>query len=155
MTATIKTSVARISISLPEHLLTELDRMGQERGFESRSQMIAEMINHQLAEHKEERGTDIMAGTINLVYDHSTPGLHKQLSDLQHTYIDEVISSLNVNLMHTKTLEVILVQGPAAKLKMIADKMIACRGIICGKLLMSTAILPQVHPLPATDAATG
>ena len=155
MTAAVKSSVARISISLPEHLLTELDRMGQERGFESRSQMIAEMINHQLAEHKEERGTDIMAGTINLVYDHSTPGLHKQLSDLQHTYIDEVISSLNVNLMHTKTLEVILVQGPAAKLKMIADKMIACRGIICGKLLMSTAILPQVHPLPATDAATG
>jgi CopG family nickel-responsive transcriptional regulator len=155
MTATTKTSVARISISLPEHLLTELDHMGQERGFESRSQMIAEMINHQLAEHKEERGTDIMAGTINLVYDHSTPGLHKQLSDLQHTYIDEVISSLNVNLMHTKTLEVILVQGPATKLKMIADKMIACRGIICGKLLMSTAILPQVHPLPATDSATG
>jgi CopG family nickel-responsive transcriptional regulator len=155
MTPAVKSSVARISISLPEHLLTELDRMGQERGFESRSQMIAEMINHQLAEHKEERGTDIMAGTINLVYDHSTPGLHKQLSDLQHTYIDEVISSLNVNLMHAKTLEVILVQGPATKLKMIADKMISCRGIICGKLLMSTAILPQVHPLPATDTATG
>lgn len=155
MTTANKSSVARISISLPENLLAELDRMGEERGFESRSQMIAEMINHQLAEHKEERGTDIMAGTINLVYDYSTPGLHKQLSDLQHNYVDEVISSLNVNLMHSQTLEVILVQGPAAKLKMIADKMIACRGIICGKLLMSTAILPQVHPLPLTDTATG
>ena len=155
MTITNKPGVSRISVSLPEPLLLELDRMVQERGFESRSQAIAEMIHHQLAEHKEERGEEIMAGTINLVYDHSSPGLHKQLSDLQHKCVYEVISSLNVNLMHSQTLEVVLVQGPANKLKMLADKMIACRGIISGKLLMSTAILPQVHPLPLVESGSG
>ena len=89
-----------------------------------------------------------MAGTINLVYDHSTIGLQKLLRDLQHEYIDEVISSLHVYLMDAKTMEVILVQGPVSKLKMIADKMEACRGVLSGKLQLSTAILPQVHPLP-------
>ena len=48
-------------------------------------------------------------------------------------------------------MEVILLQGPAAKLKMIADKMESCRGVISGKLQLSTAILPQVHPLPENE----
>ena len=143
--------VARISVSLPEKLLSQLDSMVAERGFESRSQAIADMINQQLTEHRQELGQDIMAGTINLVYDHSIPGVQKHLADLQHEYIAEVISALNVNLKHSNTLSVMLVQGPASKLKMIADRMITCRGIISGKLLMSAAIMPQLHPLPISD----
>ncbi len=148
-----KSGVSRISVSLPEGLLDDLDGMIATRGFVSRSQAISEMINQQLAEHRSELGRDIMAGTINLVYDYSLPGLHKQLSDLQHEYVDEVISTLNVNLEHKQSLHVILVQGPADRLKQIADRMIACRGVITGKLLMSTAILPPVHPLPVETSA--
>ncbi len=140
--------VARISISLPEELLGQLDGMVVERGFESRSQAIADMIHQQLIEHRKDLGQDIMAGTINLVYDHSIPGVQKHLADLQHEYLAEVISALNVNLKQNSTLSVLLVQGPASKLKMIADRMITCRGVVTGKLLMSTAIIPQLHPLP-------
>lgn len=143
--------VARISISLPEELLKQLDSMVEERGFESRSQAITDMIHQQLIEHRKNLGEDIMAGTINLVYDHSISGVQKQLADLQHEYIAEVVSALNVNLKHNSTLSVILVQGPASKLKMIADRMTTCRGVITGKLLMSTAIIPQLHPLPAAN----
>lgn len=120
------------------------------RGFESRSQAIAEMINQQLVEYTRELGEEIMAGTITLVYDHSTPGLQKQLADLQHAHLNEVISSLHVHLMHAHTMEVILVQGPAARLQLIADKIVTCRGVITGKLQLTTAIIPPVHPLPET-----
>jgi len=140
--------VNRISVSLPEGLLHQLDKMVKEKGFGSRSQAIADMIHYQLTEHHQELGETIMAGTINLVYDHSIPGVQKQLSDLQHEYVDEVISALNVNLEHKQTLSVILVQGPASKLKMIVNRMNACRGVLSGRLLMSAAILPQLHPLP-------
>lgn len=117
-------------------------------GFESRSQAISEMINRQVAQHKTELDDSVMVGTINLVYNHSVPGLQKKLTDLQHKYIDEVISSLNVNLMDAQTLGVILVQGPAKRLKLIADKMITCKGVSTGQLLMSAAIMPPLHPLP-------
>jgi len=142
-----KQGVSRISISLPEDLLKDMDMLVEERGFESRSQAMASMIQHQLTEHRCDFGNEVMAGTINLVYDHSTTGLQKVLRDLQHEYIDEVISSLHVYLMDTKTMEVILVQGPVSKLKMIAEKMESCRGVLSSKLQLSTAILPQVHPL--------
>jgi len=143
-----KQCVSRISISLPEDILKEMDQMVEDRGFESRSQALVNMIHQEITEHRCKYGDEIMAGTINLVYDHTTPGLQKQLADLQHEYVNEVISSLHVHLMHAKTMEVILVQGPAFKLKLIADKMQACRGVVVGQLQMSTAILPPVHPLP-------
>jgi len=133
-------------------MLKEMDLMVEQRGFESRSQALVNMIHQQVTEHHCETGDGIMLGTINLVYDHSTPGLQKQLVDLQHAYVDEVISSLHVHLMQAKTMEVILVQGPVSRLKMIANKMQSCRGVISGKLQMSTALMPQVHPLPLTDS---
>lgn len=144
----MKTGVSRISISLPEPLLRQLDTMILDRGFESRSQAVAEMIHQELAEHKQQLGEEVMAGTITLVYDHSTPGLQKQLADLQHRHLSEVISSLHVHLMHAHTMEVMLVQGPAARLQAIADRMLTCRGVITGRLSLTTAILPPVHPLP-------
>ncbi|MHB9022399.1 MAG: nickel-responsive transcriptional regulator NikR [Halothiobacillus sp.] len=139
--------LSRISISLPARLLHELDRMVLKRGFGSRSQAIVEMINQQLVEHKSDLGHDVMAGTINLVYDHSTPNLQKELADLQHQYIDEVISSLHVHLVDNQTMEVILVQGPATKLQSIADQMISCGGVITGRLQLTTAQIPPLHPL--------
>ncbi|MEN8763501.1 MAG: ribbon-helix-helix protein, CopG family, partial [Thiogranum sp.] len=42
MSVTARNNVSRISISLPEPLLRQFDDMVGERGFESRSQAIAE-----------------------------------------------------------------------------------------------------------------
>jgi CopG family nickel-responsive transcriptional regulator len=148
MKADSKNNVTRISVSLPEKLLLQLDSMVDQRGFESRSQAIARMINEYLADNEAELGEQIMAGVITLVYDHSRTGLQKELADIQHRYLNEVISSLHVQLMHAHTMEVILVQGPALRLQTIADDMLTCKGVINGKLQLSTVIIPPVHPLP-------
>lgn len=68
--------------------------------------------------------------------------------DLRHCYLDEVISSLHVQLMRAHTMEVVLVQGPAARLQQISDELVTYRGVTSGKLPLSAAILPPVHPLP-------
>ena len=146
--------VSRISVSLPEPLLWQLDDMVGQRGFLSRSQALAEMISHQVAAHKQSIGDDIMAGTITLLYDHSTPGLQKVLADLQHEHIQEVISSLHVHLMHSQTMEVILVQGPAKALQRIADEMTTKRGVISGKLQLATTLIPQLH-IPQDSRVNG
>lgn len=140
--------VSRISISLPEKLLTELDSMVGDRGFQSRSQAINDMLHKSLIEHRRESGSDVMVGTITLYYKNATPGLRKKLADLQALHIDEVISSLHVHLANDETMEVILVQGPARKLQEIADEMITRRGVISGRMQLIAALIPQVHPLP-------
>ena len=142
---------ARISISLAETLLIQLDSMVVEKGFENRSQGLSSMIHHFLTEHKSIDDDEIMAGTINIVYDYSIPGLQKQLADLQHDYIDEVISSLHVQLINSQTMEVILVQGPGNLLQEIADKMQVYRGVISAKLQVAASVIPPLHPLPIYD----
>jgi len=138
--------VSRISISLPEHLLSDLDRMVETRGFETRSQAVNDMLHKFLLGHKSDQGDDIMVGIVALFYNNAVPGLQKQLADLQFRYIDEVISSLHVHLMHNQTMEVILVQGPARKLQLIADEMTSRRGVVSGKMHLIAALIPQVHP---------
>ena len=138
--------VSRISMSLPQTLLCDLDRMVEERGFDSRSQAIADMLYQSLVEHKSDVGQDVMVGVVTLFYDNSVAGLQKQLADLQFRHIDEVISSLHVHLMHNQTMEVILVQGPAQKLRVIADEMTSRRGVISGKMHLIAALIPQLHP---------
>jgi CopG family nickel-responsive transcriptional regulator len=138
--------VSRISISLPEKLLADLDRMVKQRGFESRSQAVNEMLHQALLEHKNDVGDDVMVGIIALFYNNAVPGLQKQLADLQVRYIDEVISSLHIHLMNNKIMEVVLVQGPARALQMIADEMTSRRGVISGKMHLVAALIPQVHP---------
>ena len=122
-------------MSLPGDLLSDLDHMVKARGFESRSQAINDMLHQSIVEHRREVGNDVMVGIITLFYDNSVPGLQKTLADLQFRYIDEVISSLHVHLMHNQTMEVILVQGPAQKLQAIADEMTSRRGVISGRCI--------------------
>ena len=138
--------VSRISISLPEKLLRDLDGMVKERGFDSRSQAINEMLHNTLLEHKNDLGDDVMVGIIALFYNNSVPGLQKQLAELQVRYIDEVISSLHIHLMNNQTMEVVLVQGPARTLQIIADEMTSRRGVISGRMHLVAALIPQVHP---------
>lgn len=141
--------VSRISMSLPEELLHELDQVVAKVGFPSRSQAISLMVKEYLVEHSRVVGEDIMFGTITLYYYNSVPGLQKQLADLQYQHIDEVITSLHVHLMHNQTLEVILVQGPAKKLQAIAEEMITLRGVILGRTQLVASLIPPLHPLPS------
>ena len=143
-----KDKLVRVSMTVAESLLSEFDAMIETRSMVNRSQAMSELIHQEIIQHKENLGNEIMAGTINLVFDHSVPMLQSKLTELQYKYLNEVISCLNVNLSPPYTLSLYLVQGPGDTLKKIVNEMKANRGVITGKLQLSSAILPPVHPLP-------
>ena len=138
--------VSRVSLSLAEELLAELDAMVDARGFASRSQAVATILHRSLVEHRRENGDQVMVGTITLCYDNKAKGLQAEIAGMQQENIAEVISSLHVHLMHDQTLEVMLVQGPAARLQALADAMITKKGVMSGRLELAAALIPQVHP---------
>ena len=146
--------VTRISMSLTENLLRELDGMVEERSSASRSAVISDMIHQHMVEHKSQNRDAVMAGTITLLYNNSVSGLQKRLANIQFEFIDEVISSLHVHLMHNQTMEVILIQGPAGKLQTIADTLMSQRGVISGKMHLIAALIPQVHPFNGLRPST-
>jgi CopG family nickel-responsive transcriptional regulator len=137
--------LARLSVSLPGELLERLDAMVEERALPSRSQMIAELIRHALAEHSEARGDAVLAGTITLIYRAESGRVRHLLAQTQTAYIKEVISSQHVLLEDDRSLEVLLVQGPAARLKSLGDALRKVRGVQQVKLVTTTALLPPLH----------
>jgi CopG family nickel-responsive transcriptional regulator len=154
--------LARLSISLPAELLTQLDDMVAERALPSRSQMLTELIRHELAEHSESRDEAILAGTLTLIYKADSGRVRHALANTQSTYVKEVISSQHVLLEDDQSLEVLLVQGPAARLHSLCDALRKVRGVQQIKLVTTTALLPPLHshgaeqpPGPASRSIRG
>jgi CopG family nickel-responsive transcriptional regulator len=137
--------LARLSVSLPSELLVQLDAMVEERALPSRSQMIAELIRHALAEHSQARSDAVLAGTITLIFRAESGRVHHLLAQTQSAFIKEVISSQHVLLEDDQSLEVLLVQGTTARLKALCDALRKVRGVQQVKLVITTALLPPLH----------
>lgn len=139
-------SLARLSISLPGSLFRQLDVMVEERGLPSRSQLIAELIRHALAEHEAfTRPDEMLAGTITIVYRGDRGRVRHQLAQTQADYLREVISSQHVFLEDDQSLEVLLVQGPALRLKELCDALRRVRGVHQLHLTTTTTLLPPLY----------
>jgi len=83
-----------------------------ERRLLSRSQMIAELIRHELADFETRQDDSVLAGTITLIYRAESGRVRHALAQTQLAYLKEVISSQHVFLEDDQSLEVLLVQGP-------------------------------------------
>ena len=146
--------LARLSMSLPADLFRQLDMMGEERGLPSRSQLIAELIRHSLAEHEAyTRPDEMLAGTITLVYRGDRGRVRHQLAQTQAEYLKEVISSQHVFLEDDQSLEELLVQGPAVLLKELCDALRRVRGVHQLQLVTTTSLLPPLYEQDAGDVA--
>ena len=137
--------IARLSVSLPAELLERLDMMVGERGLPSRSQMIAELIRHELSDHHRERRGGVLAGTITLVYRADSGRVRHAVASAQLAYVKEVISAQNVFLEDDQCMEVLLVQGPTARLQSLCDELRRVRGVQQITLVTTTALLPPLH----------
>jgi CopG family nickel-responsive transcriptional regulator len=133
-----KEKVSRFSMSLPPSLLRQLDEMSREKGYDNRSQAIADMIRDQIVEHRQKADTGEIAGTITLVYDHHKPHLQTTLTDIQHDHHEVILTTVHVHLDHHNCLEVLIVRGQASIIRKIADELIAAKGVKHGKLTVTT-----------------
>lgn len=139
-------TLARLSVSLPAEVLQHLDRMVEERALPSRSHLITQLIRHELAEHQAEvRPDETLAGTITLVYRGAKGSTREHLASTQHDFLKEVISSQHIFLEDDQSLEVLLVQGPAARLEALCDALRCIRGVQQLELVTTTALLPPLH----------
>lgn len=150
MATEAQSSLVRLSISIPAELFSELDAMVSERDVANRSQMIAELIRKELAEHSaRERPEILLAGTVTLIYRADSGRVRQALAQMQAEFIPEIISSQHVFLEDDQSLEVLLVQGTALRLHNLCDALRKIRGVQQARLVTTKALLP---PLSSKEA---
>jgi CopG family nickel-responsive transcriptional regulator len=73
-----------------------------------------------------------------VVYDHHQRELEEKLTGYQHQFLDAIISALHVHLDSQLCLEVLVLRGKAREVKQIADGLLATKGVMHGKLVLTS-----------------
>lgn len=130
--------LVRFGVSMSEQLLRRFDKLVKKRGYTNRSEAIRDLIRDELVTQEWEEDDSEVAGTITLIYDHHTPGLSDLLIDVQHQYHHLIISTTHVHLDHDYCLEVLIVKGSSRAARQMADCLISIKGVIHGKLTITS-----------------
>jgi len=130
--------IVRFGVSMSATLLEQFDQLVSEQGYANRSEAIRDLVRDALVTREWEEGDGEVAGTITLMYDHHTVGLSDTLTEVQHEYHDLIISTLHVHLDHRNCLETVIVKGAPHLAKQLADQLISLKGVIHGKLTLTS-----------------
>jgi CopG family nickel-responsive transcriptional regulator len=131
--------LSRIGIAIDAGLLDKFDRLIGKRGYTNRSEAFRDLIRDELVERTWESPDSQVVGTVTLVYDHHVRMLNEKLTNIQHDYHREILSTLHVHLDHDNCLEVLVVHGRAAEVRKVADALISTKGVKHGRLTITTS----------------
>ena len=132
--------VSRLSVSLPTPLVREFDEVWQGMKYTDRSKAVHDALRSFISDHRwMQEKTEQLMGAIVLLYYPDKPGLLKAIMDVQHEFESIISSTMHVHLTKDKCLEIIAVKGKAEDTKILAQKLMARKGV---KELKFAAIAP-------------
>ena len=126
--------IERFGVSMEADLLQAFDELITRKGYTNRSEAIRDLIRDALVRDRWETGAGPVVGAITLVYDHHSRLLEETMTDLQHSYAELIHCSTHVHLDEHHCVEVIVVSGPADRVRELADRLAALRGVKHGQL---------------------
>ncbi len=127
----------RVTVTLDDELMEELDRIIAERGYQNRSEAIRDLARAGLMQASAE--TDASrpcVAALVYTYDHRARDLSRRLTDSHHDHHDLSVSSLHVHLDRDTCLEVSVLKGPGGDIRHFAEHVIAERSVRHGQLVV-------------------
>jgi CopG family nickel-responsive transcriptional regulator len=124
----------RVGVSLEKELLEAFDKLIAEKGYQSRSEAIRDLIRQQLSDNRLRNDKAEAVAAVVLVYDHHATAIMERLTELQHSHVLKTISSLHVHLDHHDCLEVIVLRGKVGEINRMGEKLISIKGVKLGRV---------------------
>ena len=138
----------RVTISLDDDLAARFDAAVRERHYASRSEAVRDLVRQSVdAARLVDTGTCV--ANLSYVYDHRTRALAARLLDLQHAHHDLVVAATHIALDHEASMETVLLRGPVASVRALADQIIAERGVRFGRINLISVDANDDHAEPA------
>ncbi len=129
-------TVERIGVSLEGPLLKEFDRYVSEKGFSSRSEALRELIRRGLVRRQAEAGGAVV-GTITIVYRHDVGMVTHRILHRQHDFLGSIRATAHTHLSEETCLEVLIVQGDAAQVAELADRLRTVKGVLFAETVLA------------------
>ncbi len=130
----------RITITIDDDLMAELDRMIERDGYPNRSEAIRDLARLGLRRAAIEAGeARDCVGVLSYVYDHEARDLARRLTVSHHHHHDLSVASLHVHLDAERCLEISVLKGRSDEVQHFADTITSQRAVAYGEL----KIIPQ------------
>jgi CopG family nickel-responsive transcriptional regulator len=129
----------RVTVTLDDDLVADLDRFMAARGYQNRSETIRDLARAGMQQALQESGDDsgeTCVGALVYVYDHEVRELAKRLVNAQHDHHDLALCTTHVHLDHSSCLEMVLLRGRTRDVRHFAEHVIAERGVRHGRLVL-------------------
>jgi len=136
----------RVTVTLDDDLMTDLDRIIAARGYQNRSEAIRDLARAGLQQAAVEvASTRNCVAALVYVYDHEARELPKRLTRGFHDHHDLSQATLHVHLDEESCLEVTVLKGRGAEVQSFANQVIAERGVRHGHVVYIPAPEPAAH----------
>ena len=139
----------RVTITIDDELMTELDRIIADRGYQNRSEAIRDLARagiRDAAGTLDAKGECVAA--LVYVYDHHARQLSKRLADTFHDHHELSLASMHAHLDHDSCMEVTILRGRTDTVQHFAEHVIAERGVRHGRVVLvptDAMIKPHTH----------
>src|SRR5215472_12040255 len=137
----------RVTITIDDELMTELDRIIAAHGYQNRSEAIRDLARAGIREAAAslDHQRDCVAALV-YVYDHAARQLSKRLADTFHDHHELSLASMHAHLDHDSCMEVTILRGKSGKVRKFAEHVIAERGVRHGRVVVvPTEALAKPH----------
>lgn len=124
----------RFGVSIPDELLARFDRVLEKKGYGNRSEALRDLVRDYLVNEEVQKDKGNVLGTVTLIYDHDVTNIADKINETQHHHHQHIVSCLHIHLTESVCMEVVVVRGPAHKVREIADRLTALKGVQHGKL---------------------
>lgn len=126
-----ETEIVRFGVSMNRDLVEQFDQMIAGQGYGNRSEAIRDLVRKALIDPKRLQLEKSVAGTIVIVYHHH---LSDSLTDLQHHYHHEIVSTMHIHLNYHQCLEIIVVRGKLKRLKELHQRIQVLKNVVYAEL---------------------
>ena len=87
----------RVGVYIPSDLAEKIEKIMKSKGVDSLSKIVQEALRLYIAEHSWASGEEVV-GAITVLYDHEVGHTDEKITDVQHKYLDIVLSATHIHL---------------------------------------------------------
>ncbi len=119
----------RLTISVDDDLAEAFERLIRQRSYRNRSEAFRDLVRKELAQIENASGEGECVAVLSYCFNHHARQLSSRMVRHQHSHSSLVVSTMHVHITQDDCAEAVVLRGPTAEVKALADEMIAETGI--------------------------
>ena len=133
----------RFGIAIPADLIKKFDQHLVDKKIRNRSEAIRNLIRDRLVHDAWSEGRGEQIATVTVVYDGQNADIQRRLIERKRELGAYLMAGMHVHLGLHQELEVLALRGPATSIRSEAESIMGLKGILHGKMVMSTPSAPN------------